>query len=198
MASELSNQVYTAPQAPDYLGHYAELVRNIPDYGQKLAQAQIQQAQLEKAQQEYEFMKQKAKLFTELYPAFKQHQIDKMAAETATFPYRQALLAGQANYANARANMYSDPGGASTNPTGGVPRTVLPGSKPAAPANTAPVYPFAQQLLQPRPAFHVVPMPNAGAPVAPVAVVPDPIESPNAPAPITYSPPAANSDTAME
>ena len=99
MAAELSNQVYTAPQAPDYLGHYAELIKSIPNYGLQFLAAQKAGAENAKAMQEYELMKQKAKAFLELYPAFKQQQMDKMAAQTellreqrAQFPFRNALL----------------------------------------------------------------------------------------------------------
>ncbi len=177
MASELSNQVYTAPQAPDYLGHYAELVRNIPDYGKQFAQAQIQAAQLERANAEYEIMKQKAKSFTELYPAWKAAQIAKLAAETSTFPYKQALLQEQAGLAKARAGMYTGTGAnAPGDPLASITRANRPGSKPG--TSGSPIDPW-----KPIPG-----LPNSPYPTAPVTAPPlatAPIESDTPPTAIT-------------
>lgn len=101
--SELSNQVYQAPQAPDFLGHYSELVKSIPNYGLQFMAAQKADAERATQLQQYELMKQKAKAFMELYPSFKAAQIAKLQAEAATLPYKQALLQEQAGLANARA-----------------------------------------------------------------------------------------------
>ncbi len=116
MAAELSNQVYTAPQAPDYLGHYAELINHIPNYGLQFLAAQKAGTDNQTALAQYELMKQKAKAFLELYPAFKQQQLDKMAAQTellreqrAQFPYRNALLQEQTALARARAGGLGPP-----------------------------------------------------------------------------------------
>jgi hypothetical protein len=170
MAAELSNQVYTAPQAPDYLGHYAELLRSIPNYGDQFARAQIQQAQLEQAQAQFELMKQKAKAFTDLYPAWKAAQIEKLQQEAATFPYKQALLQEQAGLARARGLMYQPPTD-NADPTAGAMRPARPGSKPS---EGGPISPFA---------------PVPGLPRAPytgdVPVVPAPVAIPESDVPPT-------------
>lgn len=110
MAGEqLSNQVYTAPQAPDYLGHYAEMVKNIPNAGLQFLAAAKADAERANQLQQYEILKQKAKAFTDMYPAFRDAQIAKLRAEAATLPYRQALLREQAGLASARADSLRPP-----------------------------------------------------------------------------------------
>jgi hypothetical protein len=109
MASELATNVFTPGATPDYLGHYAELLKSIPNAGLQFLAAQKASAENANAQAQYEIAKQKAKAFIELYPAFKQAQIAKLNAEAATFPARQSLLESQAAYQRAHAASL-DPG----------------------------------------------------------------------------------------
>lgn len=103
MASELATNVFTPQGTPDYLGHYAELLKSIPNAGLQFLAAQKASAENANAQAQYEIAKQKAKAFMELYPAFKNAQIAKLNAEAATYPSRQGLLEAQAAYARAHA-----------------------------------------------------------------------------------------------
>ncbi len=155
MAAELSNQVYTAPQAPDYLGHYAELLKSIPNYGLQFLAAQKAGAENAKAMQEYELMKQKAKAFLELYPAFKAAQIAKLQGEAGTFPYKQALLQEQAALARARAAGLTPPAGGSDNPFGDIVVPTAPGTPtqkaPALNPNAPPPPPLATAPTTPSP-----------------------------------------------
>jgi hypothetical protein len=171
-AGELSTNVYTAPQAPDYLAHYAELMRSIPDAGLKMAQAQAQQAQIEKANAEYEFMKQKAKQFTETYPAFKAHQeemwrlqADKLRREAGLDPYKIQKLQAETDLLRGRAGQYNETGGGGKSPYAGVKRTALPGASTAA----APL--FINPLAPAPPKFSMV----EGIPQTPPP--PPPLES---------------------
>lgn len=150
MASELANNVFTAPQAPDYLGHYAELVKSIPNVGLQFLAAQQASAQNAKLQAEYQLMQQKAKAFMELYPPFKAAQIAKLQAEAATYPFKQDLLQSQAAFQRAHAKMYDQPSpGEPTRldeiaksipprPGGGSPAAVSQFVAPGAPAAAAP------------------------------------------------------------
>jgi hypothetical protein len=148
MASELAQNVFTAPQAPDYLGHYAELVRSIPNAGLQFLAAQQAAAQNAKLQAEYNLMSQKAKAFMDLYPAFKNAQIAKLQGEAATYPARQKLLEAQADYQRAHANMFNPP------PPGEKTRLdEIAGSIPPLPGGGAP-------------AAAVSPFPTPGAPAA--------------------------------
>lgn len=103
MASELATNVFTPQGTPDYLGHYAELLKSIPNAGLQFLAAQRAASENANAQAQYEIAKQKAKAFMELYPAFKNAQIAKLNAEAATYPSRQGLLEAQAAYARAHA-----------------------------------------------------------------------------------------------
>ncbi len=165
-AGELSNQVYTAPQAPDYLSHYAEIMRSIPDPGKQMAQAQLAQAQIEKANAEYEFMKQKAKEFTEQYPAFKDYQQQKWALELAKLrreggmdPYRRDHLQAQTDLLRARVGEHTDTGGGDV--LSNIPRRPLPGGGGGGGGNVNPFF-------QPRP-------PGAAAPAEPGPVAAPPL-----------------------
>lgn len=109
MASELATNVFTPQSTPDYLGHYAELLKSIPNAGLTFLAAQRASAENANAQAQYEIAKQKAKAFMELYPAFKNAQIAKLNAEAGTYPARQGLLEAQAAYARAHAASI-DPG----------------------------------------------------------------------------------------
>lgn len=104
--SGLSNNVYTAPQAPDLLGHAIELAKIIPNAGIEFQKAQAIASQNAKAQAEYQLMAQKAKAFMDLYPAFKEAQIAKLNAETANLPAKADLLRAQAKFQTNHANMY--------------------------------------------------------------------------------------------
>jgi hypothetical protein len=165
--SQLSNQVYTAPQAPDYLGHYAELVKSIPNYGLQFLAAQAATAQNAKLRKEYELMDQKAKAFMELYPAFKNAQIAKLQAEAATYPYRQDLLASQAAYQRAHAAAWqpmtgNTPGAFSDiKPSGGAAKTT--GAAPGAPAAGSVPNPLPAEIM------------GGSEPAAPVEEAPPPL-----------------------